>query len=410
MRVLALYSLSRTGYIRVLLIDEQLYHTWASELAAGTFVSTGAYKVSPLPAYLIALGYRLFGSDAFYFRSFNIILASATCGMLFWLGKTLASRHVGLGAAFLAAIYKPFILYSIVPLKTVLEVFLFILTLLLFAQAINNRSVSLNVLLGLSIGSLIATRENAVVFPFVVGPFLMWNDLQGVKKCQPAATRAAALLAGLALILAPFCVRNYITTGEPVLTTHQAGFNFYMGNQLDTMSPYYRPVAFASSNPFELETHFRIEASRRLGRFVTSGTSERYWVGLTVDRALSNPALFLQKQAYKVLALLNPAEAGDHYDAEFLGQFAHFFAIPLPTFMLVMPLGITGLILSASRSRPSLGILLSLPDMPFPWCRSISTVGIGFHLLSRSCHLQPCASEISFNQSKESSLPQHPCS
>jgi 4-amino-4-deoxy-L-arabinose transferase-like glycosyltransferase len=114
MRVLALYSLSHTGYIRVLLIDEQLYHTWASELAAGTFASTGAYKVSPLPAYVLGFIYRVFGSDAFHFRSFNIILASATCSMLYWLGKALASRHVGLGAAFLAAIYKPFILYSIV--------------------------------------------------------------------------------------------------------------------------------------------------------------------------------------------------------------------------------------------------------------------------------------------------------
>ena len=113
-RGLALYSLSQTEYFRTLIIDEQIYHTWAAELATGTHTSTSAYKVSPLPAYVVGFLYKVFHPDPVYFRLLNIGLGTVTCGVLYLLGKEMANRQVGLCSAFLAALYHPFILYSIV--------------------------------------------------------------------------------------------------------------------------------------------------------------------------------------------------------------------------------------------------------------------------------------------------------
>ena len=359
-RGLALYSLSQTEYFRTLIIDEQIYHTWAAELATGTHTSTSAYKVSPLPAYVVGFLYKVFHPDPVYFRLLNICLGTVTCGVLYLLGKEMANRQVGLCSAFLAALYHPFILYSIVPLKTALEVFLFSLTALLLARALTGNRPWCILLLGLATGLMIATRENTIVFPVISLSLLLWTNLRSNKSLKRFASQGGIFIVGLLLALTPFMVRNYVTAGELVLTTHQGGFNLYLGNQLDSMTPYYRPVPFASSNADELEIHFRIEASRRLGHLVSPGESERYWIQQVIDSAVANPATFAAKQTYKLLALLNPAEAGDHYDIEFLGQFATFFAFPFPSFGLIMPLGVAGLILKSTSSRTQLGVALLL--------------------------------------------------
>lgn len=359
-RGLALYSVSQTGYFRTLIIDEQIYHTWATELAAGTYTSTSAYKTSPLPAYVLGFLYKLLHPDPLYFRLLNIGLGTATCGILYLLGKKMANRRVGLCAALLAALYQPFILYSIVPLKTALEVFLFSLTALLLAKAMTGNRLRSFFLLGLTTGLLNATRENTIVFSVIILSLLLWTHFQSSEPLKRFASQGGIFIVGLLLALTPFTVRNYLTAGELVLTTHQGGFNLYLGNRLDTMNPYYRPALFASSNADELEIHFRIEASRRLGHLVSPGESERYWIQQVVDSAVANPATFAAKQTYKLLALLNPAEAGDHYDIEFLSQFATFFAFPFPSFGLIMPLGVAGLILKSTSSRPQLGVALML--------------------------------------------------
>lgn len=359
-RGLALYSLSQTEYFRILIIDEQIYHSWAAELAAGTYTSTLAYKTSPLPAYVVGLLYKVLHPDPLYFRLLNIGLGTATCGVLYVLGKEMANRRVGLCSALLAALYQPFILYSIVPLKTALEVFLFSLTALLLANAMTGNRLRSFFLLGLATGLLNATRENTIVFSVIILSLLLWTHFQSSKPLKRFASQGGIFIVGLLLALTPFMVRNYLTAGELVLTTHQGGFNLYLGNRLDTMNPYYRPAPFASSNADELELHFRIEASRRLGHLVSPGESERYWVQQVVDSAVANPAAFAAKQTYKLLALLNPAEAGDHYDIDFLSQFATFFAFPFPSFGLIMPLGVAGLILKSTSSRAQLGVALLL--------------------------------------------------
>ena len=359
-RGLALYSLSETEYFSTLIIDEQIYHTWAAGLAAGTYTSTSAYKVSPLPAYIVAFLYKLLDPDPLYFRVLNICLGSATCGVLYLLGKEMANSWIGLCSAILAALYEPFILYSIVPLKTTLEVFLFSLTSLLLAKAITRNRFWLFFLLGLATGLLNTTRENTILISLLIFPLLLWTNFRNSEPLKRFAPQGGIFVVGLLLVLTPFMIRNYVSSGELVLTTHQGGFNLYMGNQLDTMNPYFHPVPFASSNANELEIHFRIEASRRLGHLVSPGESEQYWIRQTIESAVANPVAFAEKQTYKLLALLNPVEAGDHYDIEFLSQFAKFFALPFPSFSIIMPLGVAGLILTSASSRAQLGVALLL--------------------------------------------------
>jgi len=58
-------------------------------------------------------------------------------------------------------------------------------------------------------------------------------------------------------------IRNYMVAGSFQLTTSQMGFNLYLGNNPQNPTPYYRPVPFAITSPFQQGIQFTIEASRR---------------------------------------------------------------------------------------------------------------------------------------------------
>ena len=127
LRIVALLSLKESIYFDYLLWDERLYHNWAMKIAKGTFHSSSVYEMAPLPAYLMAFIYRIFSPDILYIRILHIIFGVLTCFLIYLIGKEMADRTVGLIACLIACLYKPFIFYSIVPLKTALSVFLFAL-------------------------------------------------------------------------------------------------------------------------------------------------------------------------------------------------------------------------------------------------------------------------------------------
>jgi tetratricopeptide (TPR) repeat protein len=357
-RILALYSLSRTGYFTTLIGDELHYHRWATLLATGGNIPDSVYILSPLPAYVMAFVYKIFSPDPLYIRILNIELGTAVCGLLYLIGCRLGNHFTGLGAALLGALYKPFIFYSVVPLKTTLVLFLFALSLYLFICALNSPPYWKIALFGLTLGGLVTARENALALIPITGGLLVVNGLREGCEARKVGLRFICFLLGVSIVLGPFILRNYSVTGDPTLTTHQAGFNLFLGNRLDNPHPYFRPVPFASSSPALQEIQFRIEASRRVGFMLSSKEAERFWMRQVWDLALSHPKEFLQMQGRKLVALINQFEAGDHYDIDFMGKFAPFFNLPLLNASILIPLGITGLILNARRSHIHLALLV----------------------------------------------------
>jgi hypothetical protein len=356
LRILALHSLSHTGYFTTLIADELHYHRWAAALATGGNLPDSVYVQSPLPAYVIAFVYKIFSPDPLYIRILTIVLGTAVCGLLYLIGCRLGNPVTGLGAALLGALYKPFIFYNVVPLKTTLVLFLFACTLHLFICVLDAPAYWRIGLYGLALGGLVTARENALALVPITGGLLLLNGLNEGCNARKVALRLMAFGVGITIVFSPFILRNYMVAGDPTLTTHQAGFILYLGNRLDNPHPYFRPVPFASSNPALQEIQFRIEASRRTGSMLSPKEAEHFWMRQVWDLALSHPQEFVHMQGRKIVALMNQFEAGDHYDIDYMGKFAPFFSLPLPTATILIPLGITGLILNARRSQVHLAL------------------------------------------------------
>jgi len=350
-RVIALFALKETPYFQYLLMDERIYHDWAKQIAEGTYAPRAAYEFPPLPAYITALIYRLFAPDPLYTRVMNIILGASTCIFVGLTGARLDRPATGLLAALTAALYKPFIFYSIVPLKTALSVFLCaaIVYLLISFCARPNRYMC--AVLGLFIGLALNVRGNYLVLAPVVALAILWTFGGKPHLLRQFAPAMLLFAAGLLLAVAPFAIRNYKVSGEWVLTTTQAGFNFYLGNNLRNPTPYSQPVAFAASSPVLQGVQFTIEASRRAGRPLTAAEASHFWTRQVFREAAEQPRAFFAKQLYKLLAPINHNENCDHYDIGFLSRFIPFLLFPFPTFALIWPFGFAGMVMETIQFR-----------------------------------------------------------
>jgi 4-amino-4-deoxy-L-arabinose transferase-like glycosyltransferase len=357
LRIVALLYLKKSIYFDFLLWDERIYHTWAAKIAAGTYRSASVYEFAPLPAYLMALIYKILSPHILYIRIMNIIFGVFTCYLVYLIGKEMANRTVGLCACLIACLYKPFIFYSIVPLKTCLSLFLFAWAIYLFVTILNRHSMIKVLLLGLAGGLMLNVRANSgIIIPVMLLIILLRLYREQGARLKTLSAVFLLFVGGLSLPTSPFIIRNYRVAGKFALTTSQAGFNLYLGNNLENPDPYYRPVPFASASPFYQGIQFTIEASRRAHRKLSPQEASSYWGREVLRMALSHPGAFLWKLCQKTLVLFNRFEAGDHYHIGFVSDYVPFFKFPFLSLWLILPLAMAGMTMAIFRSEKSLAL------------------------------------------------------
>ncbi len=363
LRVAALTNLSGSIYVDFLLWDERIYHEIAVRIADGTYESKEVYGFAPLFAYLTAGIYRIFSPDTFYIRFLNILIGVLACWTVYGIGTRLGGKKIGLLACLAAALYKPLIFYSIVPLKDTLAVLLFALTALLLIDTLEKKRVLLPAgLAGLTLGLLINVRPNVLPLLPLIFLTILWKRTRDRTPLRGVAAHLGIFLLGVWIAVAPFVIRNAFTAGQFALTTSQSGFNLYLGNNLKNPDPYYRPVPFASSSPAEQGIQFTVEASRRTGRVLNSQEASDYWTHEVFRIALAEPRAFAAKLLRKTLVLVNRFEACDHYDIGFISGFVPFFKLPFLSFWLIFPLGMAALAMRIFRDRKAgtLGLILAV--------------------------------------------------
>jgi 4-amino-4-deoxy-L-arabinose transferase-like glycosyltransferase len=352
-RLLALLSLKGSAYFDFLMYDEKLYHRWAAKLADGTFESSSVYEMAPLPAYFMALIYKLFSPDVIYIRITNIVFGVLTCWIVYLIARELSKRRIiGLIACLVAALYEPFIFYSIVPLKTSMAVFLFGVTCYLLVRIVGRTSMIKALFLGIAIALANNVRPNCLALIPVIFIILFWDAYKDKLSLKKLAVTLLLYVAGLAIVQSPFIIRNYMVAGETLATPSQSGFNLFICNNFE----YGYPVPFASTVPSEMGIQFTIEASRRVGKKLSSDEASRYWTNEVVQGALEQPGAFAVKQVKKMLKCFHWSEKGDHYHIGFISDYVRFFKFPFPGFWIILPFGMAGLFLNMSRSRKTLAM------------------------------------------------------
>jgi Dolichyl-phosphate-mannose-protein mannosyltransferase len=184
---------------------------------------TSASDWSPGAPLLYAAVYYLVGdANPEAARIFVALLGTVMVACVYLIGLRLSGRAAGLIAALLTATYPAYIENNGQLLSEPVAAFLLVAGLLAFLWAADRRRVVAWLVPGVLFGALILTRPEYQAITLVFAAFAAWRVWKD-RSWRLALASTAVLLAGAALIVGPWTIRNYVVLDElvPVSTGGQ---------------------------------------------------------------------------------------------------------------------------------------------------------------------------------------------
>jgi 4-amino-4-deoxy-L-arabinose transferase-like glycosyltransferase len=350
LRLAHLYALAGTPWWTHLVVDPEHYDAWAQRIAAGDWLGQRAFYMDPLYPYTLAVLYRWWGRDLLAARLLNVAWSGLTCALVWRLGRHAGGRRVGALAALGFALYKPDVFHTGELDKTSLSIALASLALVLSL----GRSLPSRLSVGVTAGLAALTRANFLLFAPLGALALLLDPRDRGRRVGrlPRGVCGAALFGlGFAAAILPVTWRNHHVSGEWVLTTSQAGQNFYTGNNPDNPYGAYGVVRFVRPNPHFEEDDFRAEAERRAGRALGVNEVSAFWFREGLRHIRDAPALAARAIGYRLVLFWNDFELSDSQDQYLLARDSWVLRLPLPGFGLVAALAVLGTVLTLRRRR-----------------------------------------------------------
>jgi tetratricopeptide (TPR) repeat protein len=273
--------------------------------------------------------------------------------LLVLLGNKIFSRMVGVLAGLLFAFYAPAIYFDTLLLKVTLSAFLFTLAIYLFFNKDLKEIGPGQYFSGFFLGLACLTRANfLLILPMVLLTVLV-NPNTAFKK---RFAMTVLFLAGVISALGPVVVRNYYVSNELVLTTAQAGQNFYIGHNPDANGTYIR-LPFVRPDPLHEQEDFKKEAEKRSGQMLSSSEASRYWLKQSIEYIQNNPFADLKLTGKELLMFLNSYEIPDNHNFYFHQRYSKILQLLPINFGVVAPfflLGLLGMLFARRTSTVSL--------------------------------------------------------
>jgi hypothetical protein len=195
---------------------------------------------------------------------------------------------------------------------------------------------------GFAWGVLGLLRANALL----IGPLgVLWCLATFHARRKIAVLRACGFAAAFGVALAPALAVNALVADPPelLLTTWQAGANFYIGNGPEADGQYTK-LPFVIDNPLYEADNFLAEAQRRTGRRLSFGEVSRFWFAAGLRRWETAPIDSLRLLAWKLALVSSDFEIFDNQSEELVGAVvAPALSVCFLSFGWVAPLAALGL-------------------------------------------------------------------
>jgi tetratricopeptide (TPR) repeat protein len=344
LRAAHLATIRSSPFFQRLWLDLAFFDAWAARLAAGNGWGAGHFYQDPLYPYFLGSLYAVFGHSPVAAIAIQLLLGATVPVLVYLAARRGVGEREGIVAGGIAAVYLPSIFYEGLLLKSWMDVFLVAVAIAFLAAAIARSSRETWAAAGLVLGVVGLDRGN---FILVVPALAAWLVLDPGSDRSRSGIRsrlayATALLAGAGLVLGASAVRNRIAGGEWILTTAQAGQNFYLGNNPWSISGEYDAPPFLRTNPEHEEDDFAAEARRRSGREMTPAERSSFWLAEGVGWIRQNPGEWAGQTARKLRSYFGAYEVPDNIDFYTYRRTAPILRLPLPGFGTVVPLALVG--------------------------------------------------------------------
>lgn len=179
----------------------------------------------------LAVVYAATGDSLWAARMLNIVLGAATAGLVYLIARRLFGRPAAIAAGVVIALLPSHVLFTSVILTETYYGFLLTGLLAAFIYLLLERERP-HPLAALGIGALTAFTG------YVRGEFMAYAAVLLlvllVSKRRRALLPGAAFVAGMALIVTPWVVRNQVQMGEWIVGTTGVGRVLYQGHNPET--------------------------------------------------------------------------------------------------------------------------------------------------------------------------------
>jgi tetratricopeptide (TPR) repeat protein len=352
----------------VAVVDAGVYHDAAMRFAEGERLIDDAFWQPPLFPLLLGVLYRLAGPDVALARCVLAAIAVSSCLLVWWIGRQVFSRRVGLLAGLVAAVYGPFVFFSTRLLPTGLAVLLVLAALVVLIRCLHRPRWYDWLLFGLLAGLATITVANAGVL-VLIG--LITAIVSGREGRTPAGSLAVclsqtedgrrrhrplwpqgvaciALAIGAAIPIGSVTIRNYRACGEWVILSTNGGINFYIGNNPQAEET----VAIRPGAHWK-----RLARKAQTDRPRTRAEQSSYFLRRGLAYAADQPLDFLRGLGRKTLRLINAREIPRNVDPYVHREFSPVLRVLLWRagpfgfpFGLMAPLALVGVFATLSRS------------------------------------------------------------
>jgi 4-amino-4-deoxy-L-arabinose transferase-like glycosyltransferase len=326
-----------------LVLDSLVYHRMATEIAKETFWGTEVFFRAPLFPYLLALTYKLAGIQPTAIAFVNMLMGTATAALAYltsrrWLSEK-GSRIVGM----VTALYPTLYFFECEVMPTALEVFTFTLTLYLFSRYDRDGNSKQLFWGGLALGFAALARPTILTFAVVL---IFWLKLkQKSGGWSVIWQKYSLILLGMAIVIVPCTIRNYVVGHEVVLISSQGGVNFYMGNNKDADG---QTAAFPSVggrlNKYQdhVWSDSKALAEDDARRNMSASEVSSYWRTKGMDFITGNPLSALWLSLKKVYLVFCGEELFNNEDPLSGRHYALLYSIFIWSFGLRFPYGLLG--------------------------------------------------------------------
>lgn len=345
-RLLHVWQMQGTPFFATLMGDSRGYDRWAAEIAGGDWLGREVFYQAPLYPYFLGAIYSLLGRDLFLVRIIQAVIGAAGCAALAAAGRRWLAPAAGAVAGLMLSLYPPAIFFDGLLQKSVLDVFFVCAALAVIARVSSGDAAAVWWAgLGVTLGALSLTRENALVLVVLVLAWAVWIGRTRAASAKPQHRLAAAGLTvlGLIAVLGPVVVRNNLVGGGLYLTTSQFGSNLFIGNNPAADGSYMSLRAGRGSPEYE-----RVDATalaeEATGQALTPSAVSSYWTGRTLDYVSAQPGDWMRLLARKARLLVSSDEIIDTESQESHAEYSWpiRFLGPVWHAGVALPLGVIG--------------------------------------------------------------------
>jgi Tfp pilus assembly protein PilF len=357
-RLVYVWQIRDSPFFDVLMGDARRYDAWATQIAAGDVIGRDVFYQAPLYPYFLGSVYAIAGRSLLIVRVCQALLGTASCVLLALTARRVYSEQAGLVAGVALAVYAPAVFFDGLLQKSSLDLFFVCLSLWIISGLIDKPAATSRwCWLGISMGALALTRENALILAVVM---VLWLFRRSHLTPRQRTLNAGVFILGLMLILSPVAIRNRVVGGEWHLTTSQFGPNLYIGNNPSADGTYAALREGRGTPDYERQDATEL-AEAAAGRRLSPSEVSNYWVRQTIEFVRSQPAAWLALMVSKAGLVWNRTEFVDTESQSSyedwspllrgLGFFGHFGVL--------VPLAVFGVFVTW-RDRSRFGVYLAM--------------------------------------------------